>query len=361
VANVGKKTQKPRPTSPLMANQFNCEVFDCGLLNNQSRISVTTKTCKTKSGYRIFRAGDQTPTSEDESEMATSIRDIDLEHVQDHDHRKGIFSFHESSSDYESEEEKPHKKSLKELLHLTLPRKKSEKTDRKNSTPRVSVVKESVAKSRDSVVSTGRDSVKESPATTPKERTSLFRKNSFKDTSAYFKDLLTTGRRTSIGSNNSDSLDIPTTRTLSRSSSDISLEEKYGDTSSVLGRGSYATVKLCCPHNSKEKFAVKEFRQKKKNETQKEYIKKLQAEFCIASSMDNENIVKSVDLIQDSHHQWCVVMEYCQGGDLFSRISNGSLTSEGEKNCYFVQLIHGAQYLHSIGVAHRDLKPGILL
>jgi protein-serine/threonine kinase len=61
----------------------------------------------------------------------------------------------------------------------------------------------------------------------------------------------------------------------------------------------------------------------------------------------------------EKKRQWCVVMEYCAGGDLFCRINGGSLTSQAEYDCYFVQLVHGVQYLHSMGVAHRDLKPGM--
>nr|KAJ3404024.1 serine/threonine-protein kinase HAL4/sat4 [Polyrhizophydium stewartii] len=144
-------------------------------------------------------------------------------------------------------------------------------------------------------------------------------------------------------------------------SSDISLDEKYGKPEDVLGRGAYATVKLCCPINSKQKYAIKEFRKRRKDETQKEYVKKLISEFCISSSLEHENVVKTVDLIQDSKRQWCVVMEYCAGGDLFARIQNGSLKNYSEMNCYFMQLVRGVHYLHSMGVSHRDLKPENLL
>ncbi|KAI8927403.1 kinase-like domain-containing protein [Entophlyctis helioformis] len=144
-------------------------------------------------------------------------------------------------------------------------------------------------------------------------------------------------------------------------SSEVSLAEKYGKTEDILGRGAYATVKLCCPMNSKQKFAIKEFRKRRKDESQKEYVKKLIAEFCISSTLDHENVVRTVDLIQDAKHQWCVVMEYCAGGDLYCRISNGSLKSYSEMSCYFAQLVHGVQYLHSMGVSHRDLKPENLI
>ena len=138
------------------------------------------------------------------------------------------------------------------------------------------------------------------------------------------------------------------------------MAEKYGKMEDFLGKGSFATVRLCCPQNSNSKYAVKEFRKKKKDESQKDYVKKLIAEFCISSSLDHENVVKTVDLIQDSKKRWCVVMEYCAGGDMYSKVSKGGLLTE-EINCYFVQLVRGVKYLHANGVAHRDLKPENLL
>lgn len=95
--------------------------------------------------------------------------------------------------------------------------------------------------------------------------------------SSKFKDLLlpppasSGGRRSSLGSQRStgssqDDHHVPG-HAPSRSSSELNLKEKYGNVSNVLGKGAFATVKLCCPVGSKEKYAVKEFRKKKKDES----------------------------------------------------------------------------------------------
>jgi protein-serine/threonine kinase len=66
-----------------------------------------------------------------------------------------------------------------------------------------------------------------------------------------------------------------------------------------------------------------EFRKRRKNETEKEYVKKLTAEFCISSALHHPNIVETVDLVQDESQHWCEVMEFCPGGDLYAAIKKG--------------------------------------
>ncbi|KIJ32091.1 hypothetical protein M422DRAFT_131002, partial [Sphaerobolus stellatus SS14] len=138
-----------------------------------------------------------------------------------------------------------------------------------------------------------------------------------------------------------------------------SLLTKYGVCERVaIGRGATSVVRLAHKWDRTEEklYAVKEFRKRRKNETEKEYVKKLTAEFCISSTLHHMNIVETVDLVQDEQQRWCEVMEYCPGGDLYAAIKKGGM-SPSEVECCFKQILTGVSYLHGQGVAHRDLKP----
>ncbi|CAG8641184.1 283_t:CDS:2, partial [Acaulospora morrowiae] len=126
------------------------------------------------------------------------------------------------------------------------------------------------------------------------------------------------------------------------------LFKKYGVCEKgCIGKGATAIVRLV--HKNDQ------------TDTEATYaVKKLTSEFCISSSLQHVNVVKTVDLVQDENHNWCEIMEYCVGGDLYAAIKSGFMTSV-EINCCFKQLIMGVGYLHSTGVAHRDIKPENLL
>ncbi|GAA5874410.1 hypothetical protein JCM8547_005391 [Rhodosporidiobolus lusitaniae] len=145
--------------------------------------------------------------------------------------------------------------------------------------------------------------------------------------------------------------------------SNASLSKKYGVCDKVIvGKGATAVVRLAhkWDRTTEKLYAVKEFRKRRKNETEKEYVKKLTSEFCISSTLHHHNVVETVDLVQDEQQHWCEVMEYCPGGDLYAAIKKGDL-GPAEINSYFKQILAGVAYLHSMGVAHRDIKPENLL
>ncbi|KAG6854212.1 hypothetical protein C0991_009525 [Blastosporella zonata] len=141
--------------------------------------------------------------------------------------------------------------------------------------------------------------------------------------------------------------------------SQTSLSQKYGVCEkAAIGKGATSVVRLAHKWDRAEEklYAVKQFRARRKNETEKEYVKKLTAEFCISSTLHHPNVVETVDLIQDENQHWCEVMEFCPGGDLYAAIKKGGM-SPSEVECSFKQILLGVQYLHSQGVAHRDIKP----
>ncbi|OUM68110.1 hypothetical protein PIROE2DRAFT_39463, partial [Piromyces sp. E2] len=104
-----------------------------------------------------------------------------------------------------------------------------------------------------------------------------------------------------------------------------------------------------------------EFRKKCKNESNKEYLKKITSEFCIGFSLHHENIIKTFDLIEDRDGKWYEILEHCRGGSLYEKINSGKLKDRNVLNCYFKQILLGVNYLHSVGVSHRDLKPENIL
>jgi protein-serine/threonine kinase len=143
------------------------------------------------------------------------------------------------------------------------------------------------------------------------------------------------------------------------------LVEKYGKCHEIVGRGAFGIVRISHKPDPKDAraellYAVKEFR-KRPQETSKKYQKRLTSEFCISSSLRHPNVIHTLDLLQDAKGDYCEVMEYCAGGDLYTLVLAAGTLQPLEADCLFKQLMRGVEYMHEMGVAHRDLKPENLL
>jgi protein-serine/threonine kinase len=143
------------------------------------------------------------------------------------------------------------------------------------------------------------------------------------------------------------------------------LVEKYGKCQEVVGRGAFGIVRISHKPDTNDPkkellYAVKEFR-RRPQESPKKYNKRLTSEFCISSALRHPNVIHTLDLVKDAKGDFCEVMEYCQGGDLYTLVLSAGKLEVVEADCYFKQLMRGVEYIHEMGVAHRDLKPENLL
>lgn len=144
----------------------------------------------------------------------------------------------------------------------------------------------------------------------------------------------------------------------------ITLVEKYGKCREIIGHGAFGVVRISHKkiegQPGEKLYAVKQFK-RRPEETEKKYSKRLTAEFCISSSLRHPNVIHTLDLLKDAQGEFCEVMEFCAGGDLYTLVLASNKLEVQEADCFFKQMMRGVEYMHEMGVAHRDLKPENLL
>lgn len=91
------------------------------------------------------------------------------------------------------------------------------------------------------------------------------------------------------------------------------LTKKYGKWGRVLGSGAGGTVRLIQANvkSGGRIYAVKEFRPRRIGESEKEYQKKVTAEFCVGSTLKHCNIIETVDIVSDHGHYYEVCISFC--------------------------------------------------
>ncbi|KAF7722035.1 serine/threonine protein kinase [Apophysomyces ossiformis] len=128
---------------------------------------------------------------------------------------------------------------------------------------------------------------------------------------------------------------------------------RYGTWGRHIGKGAGGSVRLIRRSADQKTFAVKQFRKRLPYESERDYVKKVTAEFCIGSTLHHPNIIETLDIVQEGN-TFYEIMEYAPN-DLFNVVMSGMMSRE-EIACCWRQLLLGLDYLHSMGIAHRDLK-----
>ncbi|XHF96539.1 hypothetical protein AWENTII_000169 [Aspergillus wentii] len=86
----------------------------------------------------------------------------------------------------------------------------------------------------------------------------------------------------------------------------------------------------------------------------------IEREVAIMKLIEHPNVISLYD-VWENRGELYLVLEYVEGGDLFSYIWNNSPLSEEEAVYIFRQIIAGLSYCHRFTICHRDLKPENIL
>ncbi|KAG2210058.1 hypothetical protein INT47_003494 [Mucor saturninus] len=151
--------------------------------------------------------------------------------------------------------------------------------------------------------------------------------------------------------------------------------ERY-DITEKIGEGAFSYVFKARDTMTDKEVAIKVVRKREldASETGKSHLhpnmkKKTKAteranilkEVQIMRNMQHKNIVKLVQF-SESDDYYFLVLELCQGGELFHRIVELTYFSEDLARHVIVQVAEGIRYLHEeCGVVHRDIKPENIL
>lgn len=132
------------------------------------------------------------------------------------------------------------------------------------------------------------------------------------------------------------------------------IHQKY-DLGGELGRGEFGVTYLCTELETNDKYACKSI-SKKKLRTAVD-IDDVRREVEIMKSLPKHpNIVTLKDTYEDDDAVH-IVMELCEGGELFDRIVARGHYTERAAAVVMRTIVEVVQVCHRHGVMHRDLKP----
>jgi len=121
----------------------------------------------------------------------------------------------------------------------------------------------------------------------------------------------------------------------------------------VLGQGSFGKVRLAWQRLAGTKVAIKSYEKSKMTEPQ--HWKRVQQEIKLMEKLNHPHIIQMLEMI-DSPKRIHIVMEHAGGGNLCTYVKQRKRLAEPEARKIFIQLLLGIEYMHDLGIIHRDIK-----
>ena len=130
----------------------------------------------------------------------------------------------------------------------------------------------------------------------------------------------------------------------------------------TLGEGASCKVKLGTDTKTGRKVAVKIINDSL-DQTNKNLVKN---EVEAMGKFKHGNVVEQIECGVGTYDKAegkksrtvdYIVLELCQGGEVFDYVANSGKFEERIARYYFKQLLEGLDHVHMNGYAHRDVKP----
>lgn len=124
-----------------------------------------------------------------------------------------------------------------------------------------------------------------------------------------------------------------------------------------LGKGAFGTVHLVKQHATGRLYAQKQFK-KASLTVHKRLIEQTRAERTILESINRHPFVVKLYYAFQDHEKLYLILEYAQGGELFTHLAMERMFNEDVAAFYMAEMVLALEHLHrNVRVIYRDLKP----
>ncbi|CAI7879655.1 unnamed protein product [Closterium sp. NIES-53] len=137
------------------------------------------------------------------------------------------------------------------------------------------------------------------------------------------------------------------------------LEDKYKMSPKELGRGNFGVIHVCENLETGERYACKTIT-KAKLECWDD-VDDVKREVQVLETLrGHPHVVSIIETIEDEKEVH-IIMELCEGGELFDRILERKYYGERQAAKVIRSVVEVLDYCHQRGIVHRDLKPENIL
>ncbi|XP_029052088.1 serine/threonine-protein kinase 17A-like [Osmia bicornis bicornis] len=146
----------------------------------------------------------------------------------------------------------------------------------------------------------------------------------------------------------------PTPQRLERLLSKQTLEELYEVEEQPFARGKYATVRRCRERSSGRQWAAKFLRKRRRAQ---ELRAEALHEVAVLDAAANCSRLVSLHQVFETTTEMVLVLELAPGGELQMILDRDEVPEERQVARLLKQILDGIAFLHSLNVAHLDIKP----